>query len=329
MCAASLSPMSIPEETPAAVITLPCSTTRRLVGRAPNWRSVSSSSQCVVASNPSRMPAAPRSSDPVQPDVVHSELSCARRSHPSTVSSVSRARVPNPPGTTITSGRATSSSECSATITNDSVSVRFGPGSTATNRTAAPGNRERTSYGPTASSAVKRSYRKTAISMAMSLRSGRVAQPGSEVASVVARAHAEAARERASKRLDGPEAALAGDLVHLGVAALERDPRALEPHRLDVGGRREADLPLKDAGEVARAHERAFGEDGHREILVEVTGDPALKLAQRLAPRRLACELGAELRLTAGPLEEEHQPPRHLERDLRPQVVLDERERQV
>src|SRR5205823_1418303 len=142
-------------------------------------------------------------------------------------------------------------------------------------------------------------------------------------------AHAEATRERASKRLDGPEAALARDLVHLGVAALERDPRALESHRLDIGGRREADLPLKDAGEVARAHERALGEDGHREVLVEMAGDPALKLAQRLAPWRLPGELGAELRLAAGPLEEEHQPPRHLERDVRAEVVLDERERQV
>ena len=67
---ASSSAMSIPDETPAAVITLPCSTTRFEVERAPSLSSVSSSSQWVVASRPSSTPAAPSSSEPVQTDVV-------------------------------------------------------------------------------------------------------------------------------------------------------------------------------------------------------------------------------------------------------------------
>ena len=50
--ARSVSPMSIPDETPAAVMTLPCSTTRRSVGDAPYSASASSSSQCEVASSP-------------------------------------------------------------------------------------------------------------------------------------------------------------------------------------------------------------------------------------------------------------------------------------
>jgi hypothetical protein len=63
--------MSIPADTPAAVITLPCTTTRRATAVAPSDASVSSSSQCVVASSPSRIPAAASSSDPVQTEVVH------------------------------------------------------------------------------------------------------------------------------------------------------------------------------------------------------------------------------------------------------------------
>src|SRR6478672_5866134 len=70
MCAASVSAMSIPDETPAAVITLPCSTTRRETGVAPNLASASSTSQCVVASSPSRMPAAPSTSEPLHRRLV-------------------------------------------------------------------------------------------------------------------------------------------------------------------------------------------------------------------------------------------------------------------
>ena len=54
--AASVSAMSMPEETPAAVISLPWTTTRSDTGSAPNLRSVSSSSQCVVASQPVQQP---------------------------------------------------------------------------------------------------------------------------------------------------------------------------------------------------------------------------------------------------------------------------------
>ena len=62
--------MSMPDDTPAAVITLPRSTTRSDVGLAPSSPSSSSSIQCVVASTPSRIPAAASTSEPVQTDVV-------------------------------------------------------------------------------------------------------------------------------------------------------------------------------------------------------------------------------------------------------------------
>ena len=86
--------MSIPDDTPAAVITLPCSTTRRLTGVAPRRPSVSMNAQCVVASSPSRIPAAPSTSEPVHTEVVHSDASCAARTQPSMCSSRISARVP-------------------------------------------------------------------------------------------------------------------------------------------------------------------------------------------------------------------------------------------
>jgi hypothetical protein len=154
--AASVSAMSIPADTPAAVTTLPCCTTRCPVGSAPYRRSVSSSSQCEVARSPSRIPAAPSSSDPVQTDVVHCDVAWTARSQSSHTASVVSARTPTPPGTTITSGAGASASEASASTVSMPLSVRTGPASRPTKRTRPP-IRDSTSYGPTASSAVKSS----------------------------------------------------------------------------------------------------------------------------------------------------------------------------
>ena len=58
-------------------------------------------------------------------------------------------------------------------------------------------------------------------------------------------------------------------------------------------------------------------------------GDPLLQLAQRLALGGLRGELGAELRLPAGALHEQHEPARDLERRRAAEVLLDQREREV
>ena len=136
--------MSIPDDTPAAVTIFPCTTTRRVVGRAPSALSSSRTVQCVVASRPRSNPAAPRSSEPVQTEVVHWLVSCALRIQSSRGFGVMRARVPKPPGTMMISGRGTAESGSSATRVR-CLSVFFGPGSTATKRTRAPGRRESTS----------------------------------------------------------------------------------------------------------------------------------------------------------------------------------------
>ena len=143
------------------------------------------------------------------------------------------------------------------------------------------------------------------------------------------RRHAEPARERAAQRLHGPEPAAAGDGVDRHDPGLEREPGALDAQRLDVGGGRHPGLGLEGAGEVALAHARARGERGDRQVGVEVVGHPRLQLAQRRAVGRLRGELGAELGLAAGALDEDDEPAGDIERDPRAEVLLDEREREV
>ena len=58
---------------------------------------------------------------------------------------MSNARVPKPPGTMTISGCGTAESGSSAIMVSWRLSVLYGPASMATNRTRAPGSRERTS----------------------------------------------------------------------------------------------------------------------------------------------------------------------------------------
>src|SRR5215212_6956100 len=146
-----------------------------------------------------------------------------------------------------------------------------------------------------------------------------------EAAAVVAGAHADASPEGPPHGLDGAEADLAGDRLGGHRPALEGDSGALDPRHLDVGGGRHPRLPSEGAGEVALAHARAFRQRRDREVAVEVVGNPLLQLAQRLALGALGGELRAELRLSAGPLEEEDEPARDLERGRPPEVLLDQR----
>ena len=55
-----------------------------------------------------------------------------------------------------------------------------------------------------------------------------------------------------------------------------------------------------------------------------MVGEPQLDVAQRVVVGELRSQLGGELRLAAGPLEEEHEPPGDGERRVAAQVVLDE-----
>src|SRR3954447_13312328 len=120
------------------------------------------------------------------------------------------------------------------------------PGSRATKSTRAPGSRESTSYGPTASSAVNRSNSGIAICISVS--------SCLEPVSVAGRADPEPAVERAAHGLDRPEAAVARDRLELLSRRLEPDARVVDPQRLDVRGRGHPDLAGERAREVALAH---------------------------------------------------------------------------
>src|SRR4051794_3913154 len=141
----SSSAMSIPDATPAAVTYLPSTTTRRSAGSAPNAASVSRQIQWQVAALPSSRPAAARTSEPVQTDVVHLVVWSISRSHPSTSSSASRGRVPAPPGTSTISALSSSERATSTVRPSAAVSVRTSPCCLPTKATSAPGIRDSTS----------------------------------------------------------------------------------------------------------------------------------------------------------------------------------------
>ena len=246
------------------------------------------------------------------------EVSWAVRIQSSVASSSISGRVPVPPGTMITSGWRSSSSRASATIDSMPLSVLYGPVSFAMKVTRESGRRESTSYGPIASSAVNLSKIGIAMSICVSF-SMRLAAfcERHEAFSVTGRPDPEPSVKGAPHRLDGAEAAAPGDRLDGLLRAVQGDAGGLDAGGLDVHGRRHADLLAEGAREVARAHAGPFGERRHGEVRVEVVRDPGLELTQRLPLGDLSGKLGAELRLTARPFEEQHEPARHLERRAR------------
>jgi hypothetical protein len=102
-----------------------------------------------------------------------------------------------------------------------------------------------------------------------------------------------------------------------------------EADAVDVAARGGAGLGVEGAGEVARREGRAGRERLDGQVGAGVFGDPLLDLAQRLAPRGLGGQLGAELGLVAGPAQEHHQVPGDGEGGLPAEVLLDQGERQV
>ena len=91
------------------------------------------------------MPPPPAPTTPIRSTSIQVLVSCAARIQSSSGFGLSSARVPKPPGTMSTSGRGTAASASSAIRVSWRLSVRYGPGVTATKRTRAPGRRESTS----------------------------------------------------------------------------------------------------------------------------------------------------------------------------------------
>src|SRR5436305_3813662 len=195
------------------------------------------------------------------------------------------------------------------------------PGTAATKSTRAPGSRESTSYGPTASSAVNLSNSGIAICTCASFSLEPVAVAGG--------ADPEPAVERAAHRLDGAEAAVVRDRLELLAGRLEPQPRVVDAQGLDIGCRRHPDLAAEGAREVALAHRGAGCEGGHGEVRGEVRRHPLLELPDRPPLGELRLEVRAELRLAARALDEDDEPARGLERGGAAEVLLDEGESEV
>src|SRR4051794_14900490 len=236
-------------------------------------------------------------------------------------SSCMTVRVPAPPGTTRISGWATSANDFSTSMVSIRVSVLTGPGSPATKSTRAPGRRESTSYGPIASSAVKRSNNGIAICISFS--------SCLEPLAVVGRAHAQPPVERAPHGLDGAEAAVAGDGVELLAGRLQAQARLVDAQRLDVRRRGHAQLAPERTREVAGAHAGARGERLDGEVVPEMVGQPRLQLAERLALGELGAQVRAELGLPAAAARVDDEPARRLQRHLAAEVLLHQCQRKV
>src|SRR6185503_19056131 len=126
-----------------------------------------------------------------------------------------------------------------------------------------------------------------------------------EAAPITLRVHAKRAAKRDAHRLGGAEPACGGDLRDTARRFLEQTARRLHAHALHEPSGRHPDLAHEHAEEVAWAHGDSPGERLDREIDTGVPENPRLQVAQGLALGELGRELGAELRLTAGPLEKE------------------------
>jgi hypothetical protein len=158
---------------------------------------------------------------------------------------------------------------------------------------------------------------------------GRTGARGLEAAAVLGGGDAEGADEGAAHGLGGAEAALRDDRLDGVGRLLEAPPGMLDADLLHVAGRGHADLLGEHAGEVPRAHAGARGQRVDRAVGARVVEDPALEVADLVAVGELGTELDAELRLVARAPEEQHEHAGDDQRHVAPQVVLDQRERQV
>src|SRR5262249_28118689 len=152
---------------------------------------------------------------------------------------------------------------------------------------------------------------------------------GREATPIALRAHTERAAKRDPHRLRSSESARAGDVVHAARRLLEQPPCGFDPDALDEPPWRHAQLAYEDAKEVPRAHRDASGERLDAEVGIGMLDDPGLKLPERVALGGLSGQQRAELCLTAGTLQEEDHPLRHLQRRATAEVLFHQRQREI
>lgn len=150
-----------------------------------------------------------------------------------------------------------------------------------------------------------------------------------ETGAIVGGRNADAAGERASHRLRRTESGLPCDELHGLGETLQALTRGLDAQRLDIRSWSQPSLTSECAGEVSGAHGGAVGKSLDAEIVIQVVGDPCLKLSERPAGGGGAPQVRAELGLAPWPLEEHDQPPGNFAGHFRPEVILHQRQRQI
>ncbi len=111
-------------------------------------------------------------------------------------------------------------------------------------------------------------------------------------------------------------------------ALLDAAPGLLHALPVDVRPRARAETRAELPRKVARAHAHAPRKAFDRQVGARVVEHPQFQFAEEVVAF-LRLQVPAELRLAAGPLEEQHEFLRHGERDGLAVVLLDQREREV
>ena len=146
---------------------------------------------------------------------------------------------------------------------------------------------------------------------------------------VLLRRNMHQALERAAHGFSAAEAAFFCDEFDRLGRLFEPAPRGFDADLRHETRGRHADLLGEDPREIARTHPdlRGHSLDGQR--FAQVVQHPDLQIAHGRAVGSLQRERGAELRLAARTAKKDDQGARHEQRQFRPPVFFDQRQRQI
>jgi hypothetical protein len=146
---------------------------------------------------------------------------------------------------------------------------------------------------------------------------------------VLLRRNAHQALERAAHGFSAAEAAFFGDEFDRLGRLFEPAPRGFDADLRHETRWSHADLLGEDTREIAWTHPdlRGHSLDGQR--FAQVVQQPDLQIAHGSAVGSLQRERGAELRLAARTAKKDDEGARHEQRQFRPQVFFDQRQRQI
>ena len=283
----------------------------------------------MVAVRPRSRPAAPRTTEPVQTDVVNRVPAWAWRTQSSTRSSCSSGRVPDAAGEDDHVGRGSSSKVAStrepdhavlaahlAAVVADEDDVE---GRDALQDLVGADGIERGELRE------ERDGDLQAVGHADVLSSG----CGTEAPPVGIGRHAEVLLEDAAQGLGAAEAAAGRHHVEGVGRLLELTAGGLQPGAFDEAARGLAHLGGEDPGEVADAHGRRGGEGGQPVVATGRGLDEGLHGPDGRALGAGDPHRRGELGLPAGPVQEHDQPAGHGLGHVDAEVLLDQRQREV